>query len=200
MSIRLHSDILRAVPTSQVSRERILDAAAKLFREHGYQGTTVRDIGKTVGLLSGSLFYHFRSKEVMLLEIMREAASQMCERAEATVAAAHRPVDMLRALIRMELDCLIGEATTDYYAVLIFEWREVPTAEKPAIAALRQRYRSIWRSTIAACADEGQLRCEAEAVRHTLHSAQIGTLMWFKQSGRYSVPEYANILAGLVLK
>lgn len=180
-------------------RERILGAAAKLFRERGYQGTTVRDIAELVGILSGSLFYHFRSKEEMLAEIMREAARSMCERAEATVAGPGAPRDHLRALVGLELECLIGEATKDYYAVLVFEWRVVPEEAKSELAEWRRRYRGLWRNVLAACAEEGLLRCAPEAAHQVLHSSTTGTMTWFKPSGRYSVDEYADILTQLVL-
>ena len=48
-------------PDSARRREVIL-TAGRLFREHGYERTTVRELAKAVGLQSGSLFHHFRSK------------------------------------------------------------------------------------------------------------------------------------------
>ena len=53
-------------------RGRVLRAAAHLFRVQGYSGTTVREIAALVGIQSGSLFHHFRSKEEILFVVMKE--------------------------------------------------------------------------------------------------------------------------------
>ncbi len=53
-------------------RGRLLRAAAHLFREKGYHRTTVRDIASLVGIQSGSLFHHFKSKEDILIQVMKE--------------------------------------------------------------------------------------------------------------------------------
>src|SRR5687768_8006525 len=50
-------------------RQEILDAAQALFAKRGFQGTSMRDIADAVGILGGSLYHHFQSKEAMYLEI-----------------------------------------------------------------------------------------------------------------------------------
>ena len=182
-----------------IPRERILHAAAKLFRERGYHRTTVRDIAERVGLLSGSLFHHFRSKEEMLREIMREAAISVCLKAEDIVARAPDAPSRLRALIALELDCVVAEPSKDYHAVLFMEWREVPEAARPEFTMLRRRYARIWRAVLDDCEREALLRCEPVAASHVVHGAIMGAMTWFKPSGRYSVAQYGEILAGLVL-
>jgi TetR/AcrR family transcriptional regulator, cholesterol catabolism regulator len=53
----------RRARRSDVSRQQILDVAAKPFRAHGYTETSLRDIGKQAGVKAGSLYYHFTSKD-----------------------------------------------------------------------------------------------------------------------------------------
>lgn len=189
----------RTQPDALVPRERILNAAAHLFRERGYQRTTVRDIADAVGLLSGSLFYHVHSKEEMLAQIMREAALASCVRAEEAIAGPAPAAEKLRRLIRMELSCLSSENLRDYHSVLFFEWREIPEPARIELMSLRSRYSRLWRGVFEACRNEGQLRCEPDAARLALRGAINGALIWFEASGRYSLDEYADILANLVL-
>lgn len=60
-------------PTTELdTRERILEVAARLFVERGYAGTSVRDIAKELGIANPSLYYHFKSKEEMLAELLAE--------------------------------------------------------------------------------------------------------------------------------
>src|ERR1700752_2149636 len=59
-------------PRQDNRRVQLLDAAARLFRERGFHATSMRDIAKAVGMLSGSIYYHFNSKEEMLLAVYEE--------------------------------------------------------------------------------------------------------------------------------
>jgi AcrR family transcriptional regulator len=58
--------------SGQDTHERILDVAARLFVEHGYDGTSVRDIAAALGIANPSLYYHFGSKAELLTELLSE--------------------------------------------------------------------------------------------------------------------------------
>jgi AcrR family transcriptional regulator len=71
------------------AREEILDAAAQLFSEQGYAGTSTRGIALAVGIKQASLYYHFANKEHILIELLGttvipslEAAGALADRAE----------------------------------------------------------------------------------------------------------------------
>lgn len=181
-----------------VPRDRILHAAARLFRERGYQGTTVRDIAEAVGILSGSLFYHFRSKEEILLEIMREAALSLCLRAEDVLHRTEDPAERLKQIIDIELEWMVGDIKKDYLAVLVFEWREVPESAKPEFTRLRVRYHGIWRDVLAQYGKLVPLRIPVDAAARILHGALMGAMTWFRTSGRYSAQEFRDMLVKLV--
>ncbi|HEY5283256.1 MAG TPA: TetR/AcrR family transcriptional regulator [Polyangia bacterium] len=182
-----------------VPRERILAAAARLFRERGYQATTVRDIAREVGILSGSLFHHFVSKEQMLVELVREAAISICVGAEAAVASVTPPAAQLRAIVRLELDGFVNSRMRDHYAAGVSEWRDVPESAQPELRMLRQRYFTLFRSVLDACAAEGRLRVAPDAAMKVLNSATTGSVTWFRQDGHYSVDVFTDILMKLVL-
>lgn len=186
-----------AAKAGSISRERILQAAARLFRERGYKGTTVRDIAQAVGILSGSLFHHFRTKEEMLIEIMREAALSVCIRAEEVIGREAPAVEQLRELILLELKAIISKSRKDFHGVLFFEWREVPEAIRPEFTLLRKRYRRTWLDVLERCQAEGRLRCEPDAAVLILHGALRNAMTWYAPSGRYSTEEFADILAHL---
>src|SRR6202034_4054617 len=58
------------------TRVAIADTAVRLFSEHGYTGTTMRDIAEAVGVLPGSLYAHIDSKETLLLKIVSDGIAQ----------------------------------------------------------------------------------------------------------------------------
>jgi AcrR family transcriptional regulator len=59
------------VTKSERTRQRILDAAAAVFRESGYANARLVDIAERAGMQTGSLYYHFDSREVLVEEILR---------------------------------------------------------------------------------------------------------------------------------
>src|SRR5690554_3183383 len=84
----------------QSARGRLLAKAAHLFKEKGYERTTVRDIAREVGIQSGSIFHHFRSKEDILYAVMEETILFNTERMQAALAQAQGPKEKVLALIR----------------------------------------------------------------------------------------------------
>lgn len=55
---------------SALSEKRVLDAAAKIFRDHGYAGTTMRIIADEANMQAGSIYYHFGSKDQLLSAVL----------------------------------------------------------------------------------------------------------------------------------
>ena len=93
----------------QDSRKRdVLDAAAALFAENGYQGTSMRDIAKAVGMLPGSLYCHFPSKSELLLAVYREGVARIEDQVAAAVAGQSAPWDKLEALAAAHLEMILG--------------------------------------------------------------------------------------------
>lgn len=180
-------------------RGNILRAAAYLFRHRGYHGTTIRAIAESVGILSGSLFHHFESKEQILLEIMHEAATSMCVRADIVAAADRSPITRLRGLIILQLECLLEVSTGDLFAVLISEWREVNASDKVPLTAFRRRYFAAWNKVLEDCARMNVLRAEPQATLFALHGAINWANSWYRPTGRLTLRGYALLLERMAL-
>jgi AcrR family transcriptional regulator len=92
------------VPDSEEStRDRLLDAAAQVFIEKGYEGTTVAEVARTAGLTTGAIYANFRDKAELLLETIERGSAQAVadmERARKQgVSAANRLLLMARRII-----------------------------------------------------------------------------------------------------
>src|SRR5258706_4996060 len=86
---------------SQATRQAILHAAAGLFREKGYAAVSLRDIAHAVGMKTGSLYYHFDSKEGLVEEILTLGTQGAMEASIAAVESlgpGADPVDKLEAV------------------------------------------------------------------------------------------------------
>jgi AcrR family transcriptional regulator len=135
------------VPTRASSdrRANILEVATRRFAEHGFENTTVRQIGDDVNILSGSLYHHFATKEEMLHEIVREPVQQMRNNTLRVSRASVDPERRLIALILLDL----GELTRNQkvHAILTNERRFFRQREEFAYVtkAKRETYQA-WRS------------------------------------------------------
>jgi AcrR family transcriptional regulator len=72
MSSMISSASLQRRTPEPDTRQRILDVAAKLFSERGFEGTSVRDIATELGIANPSIYYHFKSKGELLTELLAE--------------------------------------------------------------------------------------------------------------------------------
>ncbi|WP_309071999.1 TetR/AcrR family transcriptional regulator [Arthrobacter sp.] len=84
-------EVMGARAKSGSRTEEIRQAAAKLFEGTGYSSTTITDIANAVGILPGSLYHHFASKEDVALEIVAEFEREASELASALLARLDAP-------------------------------------------------------------------------------------------------------------
>jgi len=156
-----------------------MDAAARLFRERGFHATSMRDIAKAVGMLSGSIYYHFQSKEEMLVAVYDEGKRRVAEAVDAAVAAETDPWQRLEAACAAHLGALIRNR--DFTQVMIQTLpHEAGTAEG-RIRELRRDYEQRFRRLIE------DLNLPPEIDRRYLRLLLFGALnwshVWYRTSG-----------------
>jgi AcrR family transcriptional regulator len=79
-------------------REQILNAAMRLFLDHGVQNVTTRDIAAAVGISQPSLYAHFKSREDIAVKLSERAFEQLSARMAAAANAAGTPHDRLKCM------------------------------------------------------------------------------------------------------
>jgi AcrR family transcriptional regulator len=92
------------------TRETILDAAELLFADHGFDGVTIRDIGKQAKLLTGLITYHFPTKDILFEEVVRRRAKELNDlrRKMLKTRSDHDTRQVLLALARPYLDKILS--------------------------------------------------------------------------------------------
>lgn len=161
------------------ARGRLLKEAARLFREKGYERTTVRDLAAAVGIQSGSLFHHFRTKEEILKAVMVETIRLNTALMQSAMEAADTPRDKLRALVRAELESINGQ-TGEAMAVLVFEWRSLSADSQAEVLELRDIYEALWLDVLGLLREQGALLAEPFVVRRMLTGALSWTVTWYR--------------------
>ena len=149
---------------------QVLDAAAHLFCTRGYQGTTVRDIARAVGILPGSLYCHFATKDDLLMAVYIRGADRICEALQTAVARRTDPWQRLEAACVAHLEAILRD--DDYARVVV---RVRPTDVPSAAARLidqRNRYEALWIPLIEA------LPLSRRTDRSALRLMLLGALNW----------------------
>ena len=133
-------------------RREIEDAASSLFHEHGYSGTSVRDIARAVDIQGASLYAHVASKQEVLWSIVERTASRFEAAADVVEAAdpgslVFGPGVHLISLVRAH----VGVVTDDIEraSVFVHEWRSLDKGRRDEIARRRDAYEARFRAAIA---------------------------------------------------
>ncbi|MDY6816383.1 MAG: TetR/AcrR family transcriptional regulator [Pseudomonadota bacterium] len=167
------------VSDPQGARGRLLKEAARLFREKGYERTTVRDLAAAVGIQSGSLFHHFHTKEEILKAVMVETIRLNIALMQAAMETAETPKDKLRALVRAELESINGQ-TGEAMAVLVFEWRSLSADSRVEVLKLRDFYEALWLDVLGTLREQKRLLADPFVVRRMLTGALSWTVTWYR--------------------
>jgi TetR/AcrR family transcriptional regulator, cholesterol catabolism regulator len=155
-------------------REELLDRAGELMAAKGYDGTSMRDIASAVGMLPGSLYYHFESKEALFLALHQRVVAVMEARVSAALAAADDsgfgPWDRLEAAATAHLEGLIE--TGNLVAIVSPEFLGEREGISAQIRLERRRYEQIFRDLFSA------LSMPQDVDRTLLRLHLFGALNW----------------------
>lgn len=166
-------DLQEALPPRPVSgnrRQAVLDAAARLFSNQGYEGASMRDIARQAGMLAGSMYYHFSSKEELLIAVHEEGVAHFERAVAAAILGLADPWERLEAAVVAHLQTLL--AGGDYTRVVI---REVPREEadlRLRLTGLRDAYEKLFSELI------GDLPLPKGADRQLLRLMLMGAMNW----------------------
>jgi AcrR family transcriptional regulator len=127
--------------------EPLLEAAADCFAIQGYHGTTMREIAKAVDMLPGSVYYHFPSKEDLLLAVYREGVRNLCDRVEQSLGGVTGPWARLEAALISHLETILDQSA--YARVLIRILPDQLPARAAELTALRADYEKRFAGLIA---------------------------------------------------
>lgn len=178
---------------------RILVAGAKLFCRKGYNRTTVRDLAAEVGILSGSIFHHFKNKDEILFGVMAEVVNALTEALKGALAQAHTPMDKVRALIHTELSFIHGP-TGDAATVLVYEWASLPGEYQQQILQSREVYDQLWEQTLSDAREQHLLDMEPDVMRQLLHGAIAWSVHWFREGAGLSLDDLVERVTHLAIK
>lgn len=186
-----------AVAHHESGRERITDAAAELFLHRGYAQTTLRDIAAAAGIKAGSIYYHFDSKEALLLDVLQRGIAVMEEafRRASTASAGRSGAERIRAHVHGHLSALFdhGPYTTNHVSA----FHIAPPTVRSEVIPDRDRYERMWSDLLADLQQGGEIAPDMPLglARLSLLGAMNFAVEWFDPS-RGNLEQLADVIAG----
>ncbi|WP_112468937.1 TetR/AcrR family transcriptional regulator [Streptomyces triticisoli] len=182
-------------------RAQLLGIAAELFATRGYAETTVRDIADEAGILSGSLYHHFSSKEAMLDEILRGFLEQLLERFTAIEKEGESPKGIFDELIAYSFATIHAQP----YAVALYQNESAALARQPGFAyvdEIGKKNEELWLRVLRAGQKSGVFRTDidVELAYRFIRDTVWASVRWYRPGGRYKseavAEQYLSMLYG----
>jgi AcrR family transcriptional regulator len=181
-------------------RAELLDIAARLFAERGLRATTVRDIADAAGILSGSLYHHFDSKESMVDEILRGFLDALFDRYRAIVAQDIGPRGALEAIVVASFRAL----DEHHPAVAIYQAEARRLAAQPRFSYIPKRlteFRRMWHDVLKAGIADSSFRSDLDvelSYRFLRDTVWVG-VGWYRPGGKLAIDDIARQYLSIVL-
>lgn len=165
-----------------VGRDGVLNIAARLFREQGYGAVSLRRIAEAAGIKAGSLYYHFGSKDEIVVAVLDAGIQVVHENMRHAVSALPKnsgAETILRAAIEAHLRALLD--LSDYTSANVRIFGQVPQSVRDANLPTRRAYEAEWDALLSRLQDDGALRSNVDIRRLRLMfiGALNATLDWF---------------------
>jgi AcrR family transcriptional regulator len=187
-------------PAPVSRRDELLKLAATMFAERGLRATTVRDIADSAGILSGSLYHHFKSKEQMVEEVLRDFLDWLFGRYQEIVDTQPNPLERLKGLFMASF-----EAIEDRHAqVVIYQDEAKRLSSLPQFAFVETRnkdQRKMWLDLLNQGIEEGYFRpdIDVDLVYRFIRDTTWVSVRWYQPGGPLTAEEVGRQYLSIVL-
>ncbi len=152
----------------------ILETAARLICQRGYEATSMQEIADACGLTKAGLYHHVETKEALLLAIMHYGMDLFEERVLGPSSPVSDPLERLRTVMRLNIE-LVTHHSSKEVTIILHEHQTLTGAAQAQINARKKKYVRFLESAFAEAIAKGQLR----AVDPTLATfSLLGTVLW----------------------
>lgn len=181
-------------------RDELLELAAKMFADRGLRATTVRDIADSAGILSGSLYHHFSSKEEMVDELLRGFLDWLFTRYQEIVATEPNPLERLKGLFMASFEAIEHR----HAQVVIYQDEAKRLADQPRFAYVEDRnkeQRKMWLDLLNQGIEEGYFRpdIDVDLVYRFIRDTTWVSVRWYQPGGPLTAEEVGRQYLSIVL-
>jgi AcrR family transcriptional regulator len=183
----------------EVSRkEQIVQSASKLFREKGFEGTSMRDIASSLGIEAASLYSHIKSKDEILDIICFKMADEMIKSIDEVNDIYFNAEEKLGMAIKNHVKIVTGDP--DASSVFQREWRHLRKPRLKEFITLRNRYESGFTQILINGEHENVFEApDKKFAVLTILSTLNWITEWYSPKGKMTADEIAEHLTEFVL-
>lgn len=185
--------------TSTTARERLLDAAVEAFAEHGFAGTTTRDIASRAQMSPAAVYVHHATKEELLFSLSERGHRESLQVIESADDPSAPALDRVRQIVR---------AFSHWHAdnsrvgrIVQYEFGALTPEHRAEIAGYRRRIEKRMQDALVAGVDEGVLDVtDVKGTALAVLSLSIDLVRWFEPGGRVTADDLADLHADLAVR
>jgi AcrR family transcriptional regulator len=175
-------------------REELLAEAARLIAQKGYESTSMRDIAAAVGMLPGSLYYHFPSKEELFVELHAQAVASINRAVDEAIARESGPWAKLEAAVAAHLEAMLE--TTDTIAIVSPDFPDSRSELNARLIEQRNAYEAKFARLIDALGLPDSV--DRRLFRLMLLGAVNWSPVWYRKSGSAGPREIAAAFVAML--
>lgn len=184
---------------SQRRRQELIDAAAKIFQDKGYEAASIQDVADALGILKGSVYYYIDSKEDLLFATIQEVHESALANTDKLRMLDEDPL----TLIRLFIESHVKHVSANFVKATVFfhDFRSLDPERHDYIVKERDSYDLLLRDLVSRGQREGEICPDIDPKIATL--AMLGmmnwTYQWYKVGGSMDPSEIGRQFADLAL-
>jgi len=187
-------------PGAVSRRDELLELAAAMFAERGLRATTVRDIADAAGILSGSLYHHFASKEEMVDEVLRGFLGWLFDRYREVIDTEPNPMERLQGLFMASFDAIEHR----HAQVVIYQDEAKRLSSQPRFSYLAERnieQRKMWVDVLNEGIGQGYFRpdIDVDLVYRFIRDTTWVSVRWYQPGGPLTAEQVGRQYLSIVL-
>lgn len=188
----------RKVPRKR--RAEVLDIAARVFHEQGYEATSIQDIADELGVLKGSVYYYISGKEDLLFELLQEVHKAALQAVTEAVERDGDPLQKIHAFV--ETLSRFNADNQERMGILLHDFRSLSEERRREIVRERDRYDRMLRKLITEGQDEGVVCTDIDPKLTVLAvMGMINTIyQWYRPGGKQRSDTIGLAYADLVTR
>ena len=156
---------------AEARRQKVLAAASDLFATKGFEATSMRDIAAAAGLMSGSLYYHFASKEDLYIAVQDASVSKIFDAVQVAISDVDDPWQRLEAAAVAHCEALLDRSGFRVLVTPIFP-PGLDRSVREKLVEQRDRFERMMDKVIAA------LPLPRDIDRHVFQKHYLGAINW----------------------
>ncbi len=193
-------DILSTPKSDELSESKrmIMEVAAKLFADKGYGSVGISEVGDVAGFGKGALYYHIKSKEDLLFDIMTVYMVELINAARVIEISGVGVEDRVRALSQSFMEIMF--ASRPEMTVCFREVHALNDAKRKGVLGLHAEYQDIWMRVFQDGARQGVLRSLSKIEVKAILGMYFYSFLWIKGDGAVPIDVIAESFAGITLR